>query len=394
MNIRFFTILQLTLIVNACSNDTIKIKNDRQGTLKSSIKLEIIDQKKFMLDSTTAPKVQYMEIIEGKNNNRIFTFSNEFTNSIYFYDYETQKFIKKLSFKKKGNNAVYCIKGYYIKSKDSIYIYNKPLTELVLADYNGKVINRISLRGNKLDKKWYLNYPQYVPLTVNPLIVIKDELLLTGQYIQSIPKSIIDKFRFTARININTQDVKFNYLYPNELYGFDYNWQGRLFTEVFMELHPDGDKLIFSFPVSHNLYIADLNSEKYHKIYAGGNETKTICSINMNTDKTDDKMACSHFMHQDTYAAIKYDKYRNVYYRFLLNAIPGATIQNGWKEKSVTIIIMDKNFNYLGETFIGTGEKEWYWQNSFVTKEGLNIEYIDKNNEDNLILKIFTIKNL
>jgi hypothetical protein len=55
---------------------------------------------------------------------------------------------------------------------------------------------------------------------------------------------------------------------------------------------------------------------------------------------------------------------------------------------------MDKNFNYLGETTIGKGDKEWFWQNSFVTKEGLNIEYIEKDSEEYLTFKIFTIKNI
>ena len=38
---------------------------------------------------------------------------------------------------------------------------------------------------------------------------------------------------------------------------------------------------------------------------------------------------------------------------------------------------MDEQFNYLGETPLGTSD-EWNWSNSFVTEEGLNIEYIDK----------------
>jgi hypothetical protein len=55
---------------------------------------------------------------------------------------------------------------------------------------------------------------------------------------------------------------------------------------------------------------------------------------------------------------------------------------------------MDEEFKYLGETVIGTGE-DWYWQNSFVTKEGLNIEYIEKNFEEVfLTFKTFNIKKI
>jgi hypothetical protein len=56
---------------------------------------------------------------------------------------------------------------------------------------------------------------------------------------------------------------------------------------------------------------------------------------------------------------------------------------------------MDEQFNYLGETLIGKAE-EWNWTNSFVTQEGLNIEYIDDNDmdEEHLNFKIFTIEKL
>ncbi|EOR95313.1 hypothetical protein ADIARSV_1508 [Arcticibacter svalbardensis MN12-7] len=55
---------------------------------------------------------------------------------------------------------------------------------------------------------------------------------------------------------------------------------------------------------------------------------------------------------------------------------------------------MDKNFKYLCETNIGNGE-DWNWQNSFVTKEGLNVEYTgNKNDESHLTLKIFNLKKI
>ena len=94
------------------------------------------------------------------------------------------------------------------------------------------------------------------------------------------------------------------------------------------------------------------------------------------------------------YAAVLYDKFRNIYYRFLLKGLPGATFSTPKEEKPIIIIIMDENFNYLGETNIGTG-KEWNWNNTFITREGLNIEYIgDDLNEDYLTFKIFSLNSI
>ena len=56
---------------------------------------------------------------------------------------------------------------------------------------------------------------------------------------------------------------------------------------------------------------------------------------------------------------------------------------------------MDKDFKYLGETILGI-ERQYHWKNAFVTEEGLNIEYLDAGDIDevNLILKIFIPKPL
>ena len=80
---------------------------------------------------------------------------------------------------------------------------------------------------------------------------------------------------------------------------------------------------------------------------------------------------------------------------FLERGIPNATIQMTMKDKLINVIIMNEKFEYLGETTLGTG-KEWNWANSFVTEEGLNIEYLDKNDldENYLIFKILTLKKL
>jgi hypothetical protein len=204
----------------------------------------------------------------------------------------------------------------------------------------------------------------------------------------------IDIFKIIACVNLKTHNLRFSLLYPRKIYDPCYNWEGRLFTEIFAELHPDGNRIILSFPISHDLYIADLETEEYQQVFAGSNFAGTISSIDKKPRKTTDTMSVDHFVLNDTYSTVKYDKYRDIYYRFLLKAVHIESGKYYWREKPVTIIVLDRDFNYMGETNIGKGEVEWYWQNSFVTKEGLNIEYIEGDKEDSLILKVLSIKNL
>ncbi len=393
MNFKWLIAFIVVLYFASCTNN-VKIRNDKRGDLTASVMLKLSEEKKIVLDSSSAPKPQYTQMFFGDGGTRYFTFLNRYTNSIYFYNYENLQFTKNIVFETRGADGVSILKAYHIKSLDSIYLYNRNAIEIIMANDKGKVLNRFSLRANRSDPNWGFIYPQYNPQTVMPFIETKSELLLSGFFFGAIPNSIIESFKFTSRLNFKTGMVSFSHTYPSKLYGSNYNWDGELFTLVFSELHPDGDKLIYSFPVSHELYIADINSETYRKVYAGSNFAKTIHSINSSAKRVPNEKIMTHIIEQDAYTAIKYDKFRKVYYRFLLKSASATDGNMRWQKKPIVIIIMDEDFNYLGETEIGTGE-DWYWQNSFVTKEGLNIEYIEKDFEEvYLTLKIFTIEKI
>jgi hypothetical protein len=142
--------------------------------------------------------------------------------------------------------------------------------------------------------------------------------------------------------------------------------------------------------------MAGWDSEIYKTVFAGSNVAGTIHSVGWDDPPhTPDELLYAYFAEEDIYTAVLYDKWRRLYYRFMLQGIPGAAYGTGKEKKPVIVIVMDELFNYLGETVIGTGE-EWNWSNSFVTEEGLNIEYIDDSDTDEefLNLKIFTVKEL
>lgn len=392
MSIRLYLISLFFLFIS-CTNNNISIRNEKKGKLESTFQLVTSGEKKYYLDSETAPKPPYIQMFTDSLGKRMLTFLNPYKGSIYFYNYEDTICIKKIVYEREGANAILRPAGYYIKNKDSIYVYNMPMTEVDLTDTTGVVKKRISLRTDERD--WPDRYPQYWLKTVDPFILIKDKILLTGQTFRSLPISKIDNFKFTACIDIHSNDVKFCYTYPKEIYGSNSNWEDGIATQVYPALSSKGE-LIHSFPASHDLYLYDWDSNIVTKVYAGSNVATTIHSIDYDEPRrTPGELCLSHYVREDMYGAIIYDPYRKVYYRFLERGIPNASIKTSMSEKLINVIIMDENFDYLGETTLGQG-KEWNWANSFVTQEGLNIEYVDRDdiNEDYLILKIFIPKKL
>ncbi len=322
----------------------------------------------------------------------MLTLLNPFSNSIYFYDYTSGKFARKIHYEKEGPNAILGAAGYYIKNMDSIYIYNRPLVEVVLTDCNGRVKLRIPLKSNESD--WVLSYPQYAFSTVCPVFEMDKHLILTGLSPFSIKESSIDNFLFTACIKLDNNQIKYYHSYPSNIYGKNANWEDPLFMQVYPTVSPTGN-IIHSFTASHDIYISKWNSNVSQPLYGGSNLARTIHSIDWDylLQRTPRELIYTHYLQQDLYGAILYDPWRKVYYRFMQQGIRGATTRNQLTEKPLIIILMDEQFGYLGETLIGTS-KEWNWTNSFVTEEGLNIEYVDSNDieETYLNFKIFTVK--
>jgi hypothetical protein len=376
----------------------VTVKNKNEGELKATHQLIQSGEKKFALDDNTASNPPYIQLFEDSLEERLLTFLNPHTNSILFYNYTKGTYIRNISYDREGANAIFRLSGYYIKSMDSIYVYTGPMPEVVLTNSSGQVKERIQLRGEYSNEivLWSIYYPQYVPSTVIPFIKYQDNLILTGMAPSSVRDTIIDRFRFCAYIDLKTNQAKFYYTYPKELYGFNYNWNDMLFTQVYPELSPTGE-LIHSFPMSHNLYITKVGIEDYRTVYGGSNVAGTIRSIEWEGTgkRTPSEVILTHYLQEDTYASIRYDPWRKVYYRFLLQGVPNAVFSDPLGIKPVIVIMMDEQFNYLGETLIGKGE-EWNWTNSFVTEEGLNIEYIDEDDSEETYLnfKIFKIQSL
>lgn len=356
--------------------------------IDSLFALSLKQEKKFRIDDETRLQPAFMQYFTDENGVNVLSFLNMYNRSLYFYDYVDTAFMKRIKIEREGPNGILRPAGYYIKSCDSIYVFDMIKTELVLMDSLAHKKTVFSLRDNP-DANWALYYPQYFLSTVNPIIELNNQLILTGYSPFSLPDENISKFRYTAFIDMNREDIRYQYTYPTELYGGNVNWEGGFATMVYPCLSPDGT-LYHSFPVSHDIYERKDNSDTLLPIYAGVKNANTIHPIDHKQRGTPDKLIIENYLHEDLYGALIYDPFREMYYRFLTKGVPNADTHSPKEIKPIVVILLDNKFNYIGESTIGT-EKEWNCNNAFITKEGLNIEYIDPDHidEDYLTFKLF-----
>ena len=368
----------------ACNFDQKRIDNPFEGKLKGTYDLSIIGEKSFILDNLTGQKNQYSQLYLDSEKRRIFSFLNYNTKTIYFYDYESTEFLETIEITQKDSNTIKYITAYLVKNKDSIFFHDDINQKILLLNKNKELKDSLSLisKMNPNILEWTLKYPQYNPTASSPMFYSKQGLIYTGQYMWAIPKSIIKDFKFTALVDLKNRNVKHISNYPESIYG-DNAWDDPIFTTVYSDLDFVNNILIYSFPTSHDIYVLNLLTKEQKVYFGGSNLARTITSIPKmkQGDLTYREKLKTHIVKTDLYGGIKYDRYNKFYYRFLRQGIKDFKANEDWKDKLLTIIIYNDNFKYLGEKVIGKN-KEWNWENSFVTKEGLNIEYIEQQNND------------
>ena len=384
--------LHFLIVLVACSAPMREIKNDRFGKLKNEYQIKETGLKNFPLDSVTAIKPQYMQLLNEETDTPMLSILNKHTNSIYLYNYATSEFIGSIAYEREGPNGILEVSGYYVKNMDSIYIFNRPLLEMDLADSTGIVKQRIALR--EINSEWSKFYPQYNFCTACPIWMKEPYLILTGLYPFNSTDDWVGTFKYTAYLNMNTNEVSYCHLYPEEIFGDNVNWDDPVYTQVYSTLS-SANELIHSFTNSHNLYISPLLSDSLRTVYGGSNQAHAIKSIDWDASRghTPRELISKHYISSDVYTSILHDPWRHVYYRYMLQGVSNASQRTSVNQKNIVVIVYDENFNYLGESVIGNG-KQYHWENSFVSEDGLNVEYnnSEDTDEDFLNLKIFTIE--
>ena len=99
-----------------------------------------------------------------------------------------------------------------------------------------------------------------------------------------------------------------------------------------------------------------------------------------------------HYLESYFYSTIVYDKYRNVYYRFVKHPWINPQIKRKPWEKPLSIIIFDKNMNRIGESLV-----DFKYRLSLIafllTEEGLLLRE-HNDNEDEIKFGIFKLKKI
>lgn len=314
--------------------------------VKNYFRLEKTEKKIFFsLDNSTKNVILCLMPYTDKDGREYLTFQNGKENEILFYDMNTCQLSFRVKPKMDGNNGVGRFLGYYIQNLDSIYLTNYDFQEIAMIDRNAIVKDKIGYE--KAEDKTELSFFCFITHMYRPATVIGRKM-----YMYSGPNRWVENAPVTTVLDLDSKSIKALFFTYPKYAGSDnkqkqYGWENE-YSRCF-----DGKRFIYSFFYEENLYVT--TSVDHDSIYRIKAKSRYIDRVNWPPEYGYD---FERLCEDPQYGNILYDKYRNVYYRI---AYPKTEID--WKKEKVrsmelleyggknfSIIILDKNLNYIGET--------------------------------------------
>jgi len=258
--------------------------------------------------------------------------------------------------------------------------------EIVLVNRNAEIKDKINYE--RAEDGTLLTDFCSISSVYQPIIMIDKEM-----YIMSGCNRWLEKDPVAAVINLEDKTIhSLPYYYPS-FPGAD-NKAKRAGVEEYLSRCFDGKHFVYSFYFDETIYIAPQDHDSIKEVKV---KSKYIEKVRLLDDYGN--LTITDVCENPNYGNLLFDKYRNVYYRI---AYPETEIEKEVKglellqygRKNFSIIILDKNFNIIGETLFPD-----YTYNStlmFVREDGLYISdshYLNPDySDDQLSFKCFTLE--
>lgn len=340
----------------------------------------------FALDDSTVQSLEYLQFFQ-RNDSNILAFTNEYDNSIVFYDYSTKKYVNRIHFDKEGNNGVGTVLAFCYLNNDSIFLYNMLMQTLFLTDNMGTVKEKYKLEiSRNFASDSLFIAPLLFPRTNSPLTKVGDELLIAGFFPNEFEGENERNRPVMTYLNCKSHAIRYSDSYP-AIYHKG-NWGGGLsYRNPFFTISPQNE-IVLSFAADSQIRVHAVKAADYMEFYAGiGGEHKiSPAEEDIRMDLFTYEKQRRHYIQNLSYGAIHYDQYRNVYYRLAFLPDSEIDIQDEALRKPMEIIVLNDRFEIIGKSRI---EDDLYWVNQcFVGPDGFHVQ-VKSADDDILYFKTF-----
>lgn len=380
-----YIILVCIITFSSCH---IKEKEDNELYTKHLEKCRLIS---LPIDEST----NYLSksIFQFEKNNREFLHFENSQNSTYdivIFDLEKQKVERRIPLHSEGPHSVISMFGSKpIPNSNNIFAFQHLTFRISIINANGEVLKNYQLKNPGKYVRALMGSFAYWPTFV------KDSVLYFNQSCKAKKRrEVYNKLPMFASLDLRTGEIAWPSLYFPATFDGDYTHISG--DDGFSyDYNEKAGRLICSFMKYDSIMVTDnLCDVKWYNA-----KSKYLKSMKPNVNNhTNDLGALTRYSEEPKYSHIMYDKYRNIYYRFVEMPCELADNETPYDEsapkaREFSVIILNDKFEIIGETkFPGN---KYFYKMSFVGKDGL---YISENNlanpefdENKLVFACFKI---
>lgn len=364
-----FVLLLIALFLMFCKqpNERLNSFSIDKFTLKES------GVKKFALDNQTSFRALFLTTWTDSLGNQFLLFLNDDKPSIQFFDLKTDKLSREILLSIDGPNGVGRPSGLIPYSDRFIFVISSGQYRVSLINPKGELIKGYRL----LDGKMNVSTGMLRPFTTSPGVMIGKKL-----YFNVAPdRDIYDKTYYQGHTNLvlDLESGKYEYFntYPESFNGGVWGVAGVSYSTTY---NATINKFVYSFAVHDSLVTYDPIIKKRESFFSGSRFVRKKAEPMPKPSNAHD---LEYALKTPYYSSIIYDQYRKVYYRFVKHSMEykdAAGRVHEFHEKPLSVIILNGNFEILGEKMLATNRYVDFLY--FVTEEGLFVSNGNPANPD------------
>jgi|GEM_PF-1189703 len=336
--------------------------------------LKEVKKVQFPMDNETSYRTFFTSTFVDSAGREMLVFLSQEKPSIQLFDIETQRLEKEILLIADGPNGVGSPSGLLLQSMDSIFVISSTHYRVSMINSSGTLIRSYNLlEGENYNENTGMLRPYTTsrPVKCGSKIyfnVAPDRDVYNPSYFEGATSLVLDLVNGTASY-FNT--------YPLEFKGGVWGVASVNYSTTFNE---SSELFVYSFAISDSLTVFDLESDLTKRVFAG---SKSITADIKPMPVPENSYDLEYALETPYYGGVVYDEYRNVYYRFVRHAISNKDSNgetNEFHEKPISIIILDKDFQRLGEVRLADNVFLDYIY--FVSKDGLFVSNGNPENKD------------
>lgn len=280
-------------------------------------------------------------IIDGKPK---LIWFNPTRYSIDYFDVRTQTLERKVVLEQNGPNAIPGIgmnSGIKYVNKDTVIIYNGPLSSIFLTNISGEVYKKIDLSDNPFG---------FGSIDLKSSIAYRKGSIYMQQlpiYPEIIPENFRPKYNKIAKIDLGNGAVEeLEIDYPSVYYSDpDISQQLKMMSLVYNE---NTDKFIISFPLSDEIFVTDFTSGIKRYPATSKLVSEVIPIDRENSDINPSSITNFYYWMNDSYEQLIYSPENDLYLRVARKGISENDFENRQFTSDREFLVLNKDFKQIG----------------------------------------------